>query len=82
MNILEILRLALRAIKLNKARSVLTMVGMIIGVAAVIILVSIVSGLGKTIRNELNSFGANLLSVFPGSGEGGGPDEVAVNEKL
>ncbi len=79
MDVFQILRLALRAIKLNKARSILTMIGMIIGVAAVIILVSIVSGLGKTIRNELNSFGANLLSVFPGNGEGGGPDEVAVN---
>lgn len=79
MSILEILKLALRAIRLNKVRSALTMIGMIIGVAAVIILVSIVSGLGKTIRNELNSFGANLLSVFPGNAEGGGPDNIPVN---
>ncbi|MEK7595671.1 MAG: ABC transporter permease [Patescibacteria group bacterium] len=81
MNFAETLKISMRAIKVNKARSALTMLGIIIGVASVILLVSIVSGLGKTIREELNSFGANLLVVFPGSPEGGrGPGGVVANK--
>lgn len=80
MNIFEIVKLATKSLKVNKGRSLLTVLGVVIGVSSVIILVSIISGLGKTIRTELNSFGANLLFVFPGSAGGGrGPGGVVSN---
>ena len=81
MNFLEVIKISLKSIRINKVRSVLTMLGVIIGVASVILLVSIVSGLEKTIRNELNSFGANLLVLFPGDQGGGrGPGGVVANK--
>jgi putative ABC transport system permease protein len=68
------LKLALKSLLLNKVRSVLTMLGIIIGVGAVIILTSLVGGLEKQIRQTFESLGANTLFVFPGSidNQGGG----------
>ncbi len=81
MNFLETLRIALNAIKTNKMRAALTILGVVIGVTSVILLVSIVLGLGKIIRTELNSFGANLLIVFPGQRSGArGPGGVVTNK--
>lgn len=76
------LRLALKALVLNKVRSLLTMVGIIIGVGAVIILTSLVGGLEKQIRETFESLGANSLFVFPGNVEdrGGGPTGVTINK--
>ena len=75
MDILEIIKVALLSLKANKIRSILTMLGIIIGVASVILLISIGSGLKTYITSELEGLGANSLFVFPGEFElapGGG----------
>ena len=75
MDILEIVKVALAALKANKIRSGLTMLGIIIGVASVILLISIGTGLKTYITSELEGLGANSLFVFPGEFEiapGGG----------
>ena len=51
----------------NKMRSILTMLGITIGVAAVIALVSIGNGVKQDIRNSISSLGSNLLMVMPGA---------------
>ena len=72
MNILESFRIAIRALNANKVRSLLTMLGVIIGVAAVILLVSIGTGVQSQITGQIAGLGSNLLYVFPGKLEGGG----------
>lgn len=76
------LKLALKSLLLNKVRSILTMLGIIIGVGAVIILTSLVGGLEKQIRQTFESLGTNSLFVFAGSvdGSGGGPTGMPVSK--
>src|SRR4051812_14353882 len=62
----ELLRLSLNALRTNKLRSGLTMLGVIIGVFAVILLVSIGSGLQKYITDQITGLGSNLIFVIPG----------------
>jgi putative ABC transport system permease protein len=66
MNFLETFRVALEAILSNKVRSGLTMLGVIIGVLAVILLVSIGQGAQVYITKELTGMGTNLLIITPG----------------
>ncbi len=66
MNFLETFRVALEAILSNKVRSGLTMLGVIIGVLAVILLVSIGEGARLYITKELTGLGTNLLIITPG----------------
>ncbi len=74
MNVLESFRIALRALGANKVRSALTMLGVIIGVAAVILLVAIGSGVQDEITGSIEGLGSNLMFVFAGNFEdGGGP---------
>jgi len=81
MNFGQTLKISVNAIRLNKVRASLTILGVVIGVASVILLVSLVSGLGKTIRQEFEGFGANLLVVFPGDQGGGrGPGGAVANK--
>jgi len=63
MNILEFIKLAFFAITRNKMRAFLTMLGIIIGVAAVIILVSLATGTTQSITERISSMGSNLLTV-------------------
>jgi putative ABC transport system permease protein len=72
MNIWESIRLALRSLGANKLRSGLTMLGIIIGVGAVIALMSIGRGVQASIISSLQSNGTNLLYVSPGSTNTGG----------
>ena len=72
MNLVESFRIAMRALNANKVRSALTMLGVIIGVAAVILLVSIGTGVQSQITGQIAGLGSNLLYVFPGKMEGGG----------
>ncbi len=72
MNILESFRIALRSLGANKLRAGLTMLGVIIGVAAVIALVSIGRGASASITAQIESIGTNLLFVRPGSTQQGG----------
>lgn len=69
MNPFEHLRIALDALAANKVRSFLTMLGVIIGVASVIMLVAIGEGAKNYIRKELMGIGTNLLIVVPGKAE-------------
>ena len=83
MNILESFRIAIRALNANKVRSLLTMLGVIIGVAAVILLVSIGTGVQSQITGQIAGLGSNLLYVFPGKLEGGGgPGGNGAGKKL
>lgn len=64
--------IALRAIKANKMRSILTSLGIIIGVAAVIIMLAIGNGAQITIQNEMKSMGTNLVMIRSGTSTSGG----------
>lgn len=67
MNALFTLRLALDALMRNRVRSLLTMLGVIIGVAAVIVTVAIGTGARESVQQQINSLGSNLIVVLPGS---------------
>jgi putative ABC transport system permease protein len=67
MRLFAAFRIALRALRRNKMRTVLTMLGMIIGVGAVIASVSITSGAKQQVEAQIASLGENMLLVFPGS---------------
>ena len=60
-------RIALRALAINKLRSVLTMLGLIVGVAAVITTVAVAAGARSEVEEQVASLGTNLLIVVPGS---------------
>ena len=60
-------RIAVRALKVNRTRSALTMLGIIIGVAAVIAMVGVGSGATERIQEQIQSIGSNLIIVLPGS---------------
>jgi putative ABC transport system permease protein len=66
------LRIALRALARNKLRSFLTMLGIIVGVGAVIAMVAIGEGAKATIRAQIASLGTNVLIVLPGATSQGG----------
>ncbi len=68
MSVIESVRVALRALGANKMRGVLTMLGVIIGVAAVIALMSLGKGAQAQITSQVQSLGTNLLFVNPGQG--------------
>jgi putative ABC transport system permease protein len=72
MNLLVILRVALRALARNKARSTLTMLGIVIGVAAVIAMVSIGQGAQASVQEQIAKVGTNLLFLRAGSQNVGG----------
>ncbi|MDP1418593.1 ABC transporter permease [Peribacillus simplex] len=63
MNLSESMKMAIRSIKTNKIRAFLTMLGIIIGVASVIVLVSIGQGSSQSVQDEINSLGTNLITV-------------------
>ena len=66
-HLLSSMRIAFRALRMNKLRSGLTMLGIIIGVAAVIATVAIGSGATQRIEEQIASIGSNLIIVLPGS---------------
>jgi len=72
MNLFMILKVALRVIARNKTRSLLTALGIIVGIAAVIAVVSIGQGAQTMMMEQINSIGNNLIIVFPGSKNQGG----------
>lgn len=75
----ETIKLALTALQANKLRSILTMLGVIIGVTSVILLTSIGSGLQNYLNEQFETLGANVLIVMPGGfgSEGGGIGSLA-----
>ncbi|MFQ5945858.1 MAG: ABC transporter permease, partial [Anaerolineae bacterium] len=72
MNLLESFREARSSLAANKLRSSLTLLGIIIGVGAVIALLSVGQGVQRLVTEQIQSLGSNLLFVLPGSLEGGG----------
>jgi putative ABC transport system permease protein len=70
----EIIRVALGAIAANKMRSFLTMLGIIIGIAAVITMVSLGEGAQRDVQQRLQAMGTNVLTVRPGQAMFGGVD--------
>ncbi len=67
MRIFASLRIALRALRRNKMRSLLTMLGIIIGVGAVIASVSLTSGATKQVSDQVSSLGESVITVFSGN---------------
>ena len=72
MNVLASIRIALRALRINKLRSALTMLGIIIGVAAVITMIAVGSGAQSRIEEQIKGLGTNLIMLLPGSTTSGG----------
>ncbi len=72
MNLLQSVQIALQSIGANKLRSGLTMLGIIIGVMAVITMLSIGRGMQNTVTQQISSIGTNLLFVRPGNTQQGG----------
>ncbi len=67
MSWLETLRIGLEAVRTHRSRSALTVLGILIGIAAVILTVGLGQGAQNQVRNQINSLGSNLLVVTPGS---------------
>jgi putative ABC transport system permease protein len=84
MSLLEAFRIAIKELFANKMRSLLTMLGVIIGVASVITLVSIGEGVRWQISRQIEALGSNLVIVTPGKGTGGvsGPTFTGAVSKL
>jgi putative ABC transport system permease protein len=72
MTLLNSIRIALVALRLNAFRSFLTMLGIIIGIASVIVMVSVSSGAKMAVENFINSLGTNMLMIRPGASMFGG----------
>jgi putative ABC transport system permease protein len=72
MKITNLLRIAWRAIKRNKMRSFLTMLGIIIGVAAVIAMIAIGQGSRQSIQSQITGMGSNMITIRPSSNVMGG----------
>ena len=95
MSLGALLRLALRALAVNKLRSALTMLGIIIGVAAVIVMIAVGAGAQARVEQQIRSLGANLLLILSGARTQGGvrlgvgsnytlseEDAVAINREI
>lgn len=72
MNYKNLIKIALRALNNNKFRGILTMLGIIIGVASVITMLAIGQGSKRSIRSQIQEMGSNMIMVHPGSGQFGG----------
>ncbi|PWK15845.1 ABC transporter permease [Tumebacillus permanentifrigoris] len=72
MNFMESIRVSIRSVLANKMRSFLTMLGIIIGVSAVIAMVSIGQGASSSVTSQIQGLGSNLLIVSPGQASQGG----------
>jgi len=71
MRLLVLIKVALKAITKNKMRSLLTMLGIIIGVGAVIVMVAIGEGAQASVESQISQLGTNLIIIFPGASKQG-----------
>ena len=78
----ESIRIALEGLQSNKLRSILTMLGIIIGVGAVIAMVSIGLGVQQKVQSSIASLGSNLLIVMPGSNAPPGTVRLAAGSNI
>ena len=72
----NILLMALRAIRRNLLRSCLTVLGIVIGVASVIVIVTLGAGTNAQVQNEITKMGSNMVTLSPG-GDRRGPGGTA-----
>lgn len=72
MQVKNILKVALRSIMKSRMRSLLTALGIIIGVAAVVVMVAIGDGAQKQVEDQISSLGSNLIVITPGASASGG----------
>ena len=72
MNFINLLKVAIKAILNNKFRSFLSMLGIIIGVAAVIVMMAIGQGSKQSIRENISAMGTNIIMIRPGADRGMG----------
>ena len=72
-----LLKLASQSILKNKMRTLLTMLGIVIGVGAVIVMVAIGNGAQARIQDQMNSLGTNVIMIMPGSTQQGGASQGA-----
>ncbi len=72
-----LLKVASQSILKNKLRTLLTMLGIVIGVGAVIVMVAVGNGAQKMIESQISSLGTNLIIVMPGAGNIGGANQGA-----
>lgn len=80
MNFNEVFTVALKSITSNKSRALLTMLGVIIGVAAVIVMIAVSTGTEATISEQINALGTNLLFISNASTRGG-PNQSAASRQ-
>jgi len=74
----ESIRISIKALLANKGRSFLTMLGIIIGVGAVVLIISLGSGAQSLILDQIKSTGSNLVGILPGKSESSGPPATAM----
>ncbi|HEX8409026.1 MAG TPA: ABC transporter permease [Thermoanaerobaculia bacterium] len=72
-----LIKLATQSIRKNKMRAALTMLGIIIGVAAVIVMVAVGFGARQRIRAQINNLGTNMIVITPGAAQAGGVSQGA-----
>jgi putative ABC transport system permease protein len=77
MKLMTLVKLALQAIRKNKMRATLTMLGIIIGVAAVIVMVAVGYGARSRIKEQINNLGTNMIVITPGASTTGGVSQGA-----
>jgi len=93
--LLEAIKLAMQAIRRNAMRSFLTVLGIVIGVGAVIVMIAVGAGAQKRVEEQIRALGSNLLLVMPGATTAGGvrmgfgsgstlteDDVVAINREI
>jgi putative ABC transport system permease protein len=78
----ESVRIAFTSLRANKLRTLLTMLGIIIGVASVVALMAIGNGAQASITSQISNIGSNLLTVFPGQQRGGPQPAVTQSQAL
>lgn len=78
MHLIDLLLISLRTLAKNKLRSGLTVLGVVIGIAAVTTMVSIGQGAGQLVRNEFQNLGSNVIVVIPGTSQSGGVRQFSV----
>src|SRR5437870_2527693 len=72
MNIIDLILISLRMLAKNKLRSFLTTLGIMIGIAAVMTMVSIGQGASELVRNQFKNLGSNVIIVTPAASQSGG----------
>ena len=77
MNLAILIRLAMQSILKNRTRAILTMLGIVIGVAAVIVMVAVGYGARSRIREQINNLGTNMIVITPGASTTGGVSQGA-----